>query len=280
MTRDVIRVLLSAAALLLAAAAAQAAELTLDGQFTQGGLVFGRSLPGATASLDGEALRMTPDGRFIFGFGRDAAPKATLTVTEPGGAVITRELEVAQREYRIQRIDGIKKDYVSPPKEVLDRIHADAAAAAKARAADRAETNFDSGFIWPATGPISGVYGSQRILNGEPRQPHFGVDVAGPVGTPVKAPADGVVTLAHPDMYFSGATLIIDHGHSLSSSFLHLSKILVKEGQRVKQGEVVALMGKSGRVTGPHLDWRMNWRGERIDPALLVPPMPKAEKTE
>ena len=118
-------------------------------------------------------------------------------------------------------------------------------------------------------GPISGVYGSQRILNGEPRQPHFGVDVAGPVGTPVKAPADGVVTLAHPDMYFSGATLIMDHGHGLSSTFLHLEKILVQEGQRVKQGEVVALMGKSGRVTGPHLDWRMNWRGERIDPALL-----------
>ncbi|WP_227010140.1 M23 family metallopeptidase [Pelagibius marinus] len=263
--------------LLLAATAAQAAELTLEGQFTQGGLVFGKTVPGATASLDGEVLRLTPDGRFIFGFGRDHAPRATLTVTEPGGTVITRELQVAQREYNIQRIDGIKKDYVSPPEEVLARIRADAAAAAEARAADRAESDFDSGFIWPATGPISGVYGSQRILNGEPRQPHFGVDVAGPVGTPVMAPADGVVTLAHPDMYFSGATLIIDHGHRLSSSFLHLEQILVKEGQRVKQGEVVALMGKSGRVTGPHLDWRMNWRGERIDPALLVPPMPKSE---
>ncbi|MEO3428350.1 M23 family metallopeptidase [Pelagibius sp. CAU 1746] len=271
------RALLSAIVLLLAVSSARAEELTLDGQFTQGGLVFGKTLPGATASLDGEALRVTPDGRFIFGFGRDHAPRATLTVTVPGGAVITRELEVAQRAYDIQRIDGIKKDYVSPPEEVLARIRADAAAAAEARTADRPESDFDSGFIWPATGPISGVYGSQRILNGEPRQPHYGVDVAGPVGTPVMAPANGVVTLAHPDMYFSGATLIIDHGHRLSSSFLHLEEILVQVGQRVKQGEVVALMGKSGRVTGPHLDWRMNWRGERIDPALLVPPMPKSE---
>jgi len=220
---------------------------------------------------------VTPDGRFIFGFGRDAPPLARLTVTLPDGKVDERELQIAQRDYDIQRIDGIAKDYVSPPAEVLARIRADSEAAAKARSADRAETDFDSGFAWPVLGPISGVYGSQRILNGEPRQPHFGVDVAGPVGTPVRAPADGVVTLAHPDMYFSGATLIIDHGFGLSSSFLHLEKILVSEGQVVRRGEVVALMGKSGRVTGAHLDWRMNWRDERIDPALLVPPMPKTQ---
>lgn len=272
-----IRALLAALLCLGGAGGVQAAELTLEGEVTQGGLIFGRTVPGATASLDGEALRLTPDGRFLFGFGRDAAPKATLTVTEPDGRVITRQLDVAQRDYDIQRIDGLKKDYVSPPEEVLARIRADAAAAAEARAADRPETDFDSGFIWPAIGPISGVYGSQRILNGEPRQPHYGVDIAGPVGKPVKAPADGVVTLAHPDMYFSGATLIMDHGHGLSSTFLHLEKILVTEGQRVRQGEVVALMGQSGRVTGPHLDWRMNWRDQRIDPTLLVPPMPKSE---
>ncbi len=268
---------LSAALLCCIALRAEAMEVTLKGEFTQGGLIFGQSVPGASASLNGEALRMTPDGRFVFGFGRDAAPSATLTVTAPDGTVETRELQVTQRDYKIQRIDGIKKDYVSPPEEVLARIRADAAAAAQARTADRPETDFDSGFIWPAIGPISGVYGSQRILNGEPRQPHYGVDVAGPVGTPVKAPADAVVTLAHPDMYFSGATLIMDHGHGLSSTFLHLEEILVTEGQHVKQGDVVALMGKSGRVTGPHLDWRMNWHKERIDPTLLVPPMPKAE---
>jgi len=269
--------LLLAAVVCLAALPAGAAEAVLKGSFTQGGLVFGRSVPGATASLDGAPLHMTADGRFIFGFGRDAAPTAKLVITAPDGAVETRDLKVAKRDYDIQRIDGMKKEYVSPPPEVLARIRADAEAAAKARELDRPETDFDSGFIWPAQGPISGVYGSQRILNGEPRQPHFGVDIAGPVGLPVKAPADGVVTLAHPDMYFSGATLIMDHGHHLSSTFLHLDKILVKVGERVKQGQVVALMGKSGRVTGPHLDWRMNWRDERIDPQLLVPPMPKTE---
>ena len=270
-----IRALLVGLLMLLAAPSpAPAAELTLQGALTQGGLIFAQSQPGAAASLDGQPLRVTPDGRFIFGFGRDAPPDATLTVTWPDGRVETRRLQIAQRDYDIQRIDGIKKDYVSPPQEVLARIRADSEAAARARAADRPETDFDSGFAWPARGPISGVYGSQRILNGEPRQPHFGVDVAGPVGTPVRAPADGVVTLAHPDMYYSGATLIIDHGHGLSSSFLHLDAIQVTEGQKVRQGEVVALMGKSGRVTGPHLDWRMNWRDQRIDPALLVPPMP------
>jgi murein DD-endopeptidase MepM/ murein hydrolase activator NlpD len=257
--------------------AAAAAELTLEGAFMQGGLVFGRSLPGAKASLDGKPLRMTADGRFVFGFGRDFPAKATLEVTWPDGGVETRELAIEPRAYDIQRIDGIAKDYVSPPEEVLARIRADSEAAARARTADRPETDFDSGFVWPVQGPISGVYGSQRILNGAPRQPHYGVDIAGPVGTPVAAPADGIITLAHPDMYFSGATLIIDHGHGLSSTFLHLEKIEVTEGQRVRQGEVVALMGKSGRVTGAHLDWRMNWRDQRIDPALLVPPMPKTE---
>lgn len=263
--------------LLVLPPAAAAAELTLEGAFMQGGLVFGRSLPGAKASLDGKPLRMTADGRFVFGFGRDFPPKATLEVTWPDGSVETRELAIEPRAYDIQRIDGIAKDYVSPPEEVLARIRADSEAAARARTVDRPETDFDSGFVWPAQGPISGVYGSQRILNGEARQPHYGVDIAGPVGTPVMAPADGIVTLAHPDMYFSGATLIIDHGHGLSSTFLHLEKIEVTEGQRVRQGEVVALMGKSGRVTGAHLDWRMNWRDQRIDPALLVPPMPKTE---
>src|SRR3546814_19465894 len=161
--------------------------------------------------------------RFICGVGRDAPQKATLQVAAPDGAVITQQIEVAPRTYQIQRIDGIAKDYVAPPEDVLARIRADAEAAAAARAADRPETDFDSGFAWPAEGPISGVYGSQRILNGEPRQPHYGVDIAGQVGTPVKAPADGVVTLATPGMYFSGAPLILAHSPRLSSTFLPLA---------------------------------------------------------
>ena len=127
--------------------------------------------------------------------------------------------------------------------------------------------------MWPAKGRISGVYGSQRILNGEPRRPHYGVDVAAPVGTLVHAPADGLVTLANEDMFFSGGTLILDHGHALSSSFLHLSAILVKEGQRVRQGDPIAKIGATGRATGPHLDWRMNLGRDRLDPQLLVGPM-------
>jgi len=154
------------------------------------------------------------------------------------------------------------------------RIRRDSAAVKQARERDDPRADFLSGWIWPVEGPISGVYGSQRVLNGKPRRPHFGVDIAMPVGTLVKAPADGLVTLAHPDMFYSGATLIIDHGHKLSSTFLHLSRILVEVGDRVRQGEVIAEVGKSGRVTGAHLDWRMNLRQARIDPQLLAGPMP------
>jgi murein DD-endopeptidase MepM/ murein hydrolase activator NlpD len=134
-------------------------------------------------------------------------------------------------------------------------------------------------FIWPVTGRISGVYGSQRILNGKPKRPHYGVDIAAPTGTPVKAPADGVVSLVHNDMFYSGGTLIVDHGHGLSTTYMHLHKILVKKGQRVKQGDVIAQVGATGRVTGPHLHWGMNWFDTRLDPSLLVPPMPKPAAT-
>ena len=131
-----------------------------------------------------------------------------------------------------------------------------------------------AGFQWPAIGPISGVYGSQRIYNGTPRSPHYGVDVAVPTGTPVLAPSSGVVTLAEPDLFYSGGTIILDHGFRLSSSFLHLSKVHVAVGQEVKQGELIGEVGATGRATGPHLDWRMSWRNQRIDPQLLAPPMP------
>lgn len=271
-----IRVFFAAAVLVLAGAAMAQADdsLTLSGDLSQGGLVFGKAAPGALVALNGKALRVTADGRFIFGFGRDAPQAATLTVTAPDGGVTTRELEIAQREYQVQRIDGLPNRFVTPPDDVLTRIRADAAAAAKARETDRSETDFDSGFRWPAVGIVSGVYGSQRVLNGEPRRPHFGIDIAAPQGTPVVAPADGVVTLMHPDMYFTGVTLFLDHGHGLSSAFLHLERVTVEEGQKVRQGEQIATVGSTGRSTGPHLDWRINWFTERLDPALLVPPMP------
>ena len=185
----------------------------------------------------------------------------------------THRYAVAKREYAIQRLEGLPPKMVTPPPEVTARIQADQRMVAAARKRDTPITHFAETFVWPCLGRISGVFGSQRILNGQPKQPHYGVDVAVPTGTPMRAPAGGIVSLAHPDMYYTGGTLMIDHGYGLSSAFLHLSKLLVKEGQVVKQGEVVALTGATGRVTGPHLDWRMNWFDARVDAELLVPSM-------
>ena len=183
-----------------------------------------------------------------------------------------RVLEIERRRYDIQRIDGLPKKMVTPPPELLVRIREEGAKVREARAFDTAELDLFVPFAWPAQGPISGVYGSQRILNGEPRQPHFGVDIAASTGTPVRAPAGGDIRLAEPDLYYSGGTVILDHGHGLSSSFLHMSRIDVEVGQRVAQGEVIGAIGATGRVTGAHLDWRMNWFERRLDPALLVEP--------
>lgn len=259
------------------------AELTLSGPQVQGGMVIGRSTPGARVTVDNAAIRVSKDGYFVIGFDRDHADKSVLKVVTPDGQVESRILVVEKREYDIQRIDGLPPRQVTPSKADLERIRKDSAEIAKARSKDEPRTDFLSGWIWPVVGPISGVYGSQRVLNGEPRRPHYGVDIAMPVGTLVKAPADGIVTLANPDMFYSGATLILDHGHKLSSSFLHLNKALVKVGDRVRKGDIIAEVGNSGRVTGAHLDWRMNLRDARIDPQLLVGEMPieqkKSEKT-
>ncbi len=263
--------------LLFVSAAAIGGELVLDGPLRQGGLIVGHGAPGLRATLDGRALRVDTEGRFVFGFGRDAAPSATLVVTHPDGAVEERQLAIAQRAYDVQRIDGLAKSLVTPPDEVVARIRDEAARVRAARKIDSAEALFAEGFVWPARGRISGIYGSQRILNGEPRQPHYGIDIAAPTGTPVVAPAPGVVTLVEPDLYFSGGTLIIDHGHGVSSAFLHLERIEVGIGDRVARGQPIATVGATGRVTGPHLDWRVNWFEERLDPALLVGPMPRAD---
>lgn len=263
-------------ALLLPLGANADVPYSLSGESIQGGMMVGRTEPGSHVQQDGQPVRVSAQGYFLLGFARDAPAQSTLRIGLPDGQVIERKLDVASREYRIQRIDGLPKSKVTPRKpEDLARIRRDIAATKKARARDDNRQDFLSGFEWPVMGPISGVYGSQRILNGKPRRPHFGVDVAVPTGTPVRAPAPGIVTLAVPDMFFSGGTMIIDHGHQLSSSFLHLSRLHAKVGDRVEAGEVVAEVGATGRVTGAHLDWRMNLRDRRIDPQLLVPPMPK-----
>jgi murein DD-endopeptidase MepM/ murein hydrolase activator NlpD len=273
---EVLRVVLFS--LLMASAAMTSATerpVELTGASVQGGMMIGRTQPGSIVRQDGQSIRISADGYFLLGFTRDAPESSLLEIDLPGGAKYRQELAVAKREYRIQRIDGLPAGKVSPRNpEVLARIRSDAAAVRKSRDRDDDRLDWQAGFDWPVTGPISGVYGSQRVLNGKPRRPHFGVDVAAPVGTPVRAPAGGVVTLAVPDMFFSGGTLVIDHGYRLTSSFLHLSKLLVKVGDRVDKGDLIAEVGATGRVTGPHLDWRMNLRDRRIDPQLLVPPMP------
>jgi murein DD-endopeptidase MepM/ murein hydrolase activator NlpD len=256
------------------AAGASEPKLQLAGEWRQGHVILGRSVPGVQAFFNGRALRVSDDGLFVVGLDRDEAPKAELRVVFPNGVEDRREFEVQPREYKIQRIDGLPPGQVTPPPAVLSRIAEDVRRAREARQRDSERTDFASGFIWPCIGPISGVFGSQRILNGQPRQPHYGVDVAVPIGTKVVAPAGGIVTLAVPDMYFTGGTLMIDHGHGLSSAFLHLHKLLVKEGQEVKQGDLIAEVGATGRATGPHLDWRISWFDARVDAQLLAGPMP------
>ncbi|MDX1484338.1 MAG: M23 family metallopeptidase [Alphaproteobacteria bacterium] len=264
--------------LLIPAAAAEPGtgpRLELEGKFVQGGLVIGHTAPGSRITLDGKAVRQRADGRFLIGFGRDAKPSAQLRVRVKGGAVITRTLAIAKRRYRVQRITGLPPKMVTPPARVLARIRSEARKIRSARLADTDRPLFDSGFMWPAVGRISGVYGSQRILNGKPRRPHYGIDIAVPEGTPVRAAAAGVVRIADKDLYFTGGTVLIDHGYGLNSVYSHLATLSVAPGQAVAKGEVIGTVGATGRATGAHLDWRVNLFLTRLDPALLVPPMPK-----
>lgn len=265
-------------AFLLGSVPAWAVDYTLDGDRVQGGLLLGRADAGTKVVFEGRKIRVSPEGYFVIGFTRDAKPTAVLDVTFPNGETRKETIKVKKRQYKIQRIEGLPPKMVTPPKKVLDRIKRENVLIKKARAEDSAVPYFLKGWIWPSKGRISGVYGSQRILNGKPRQPHFGVDVAAPVGTLVVAPSSGVVTLVEKDLYYTGGTIIIDHGHGLSSAFLHMQDVTVKKGQKVKQGDKIGTIGKTGRATGPHLDWRMNLFGARIDPQLLVPPMKTSQK--
>lgn len=263
----------------LSTAATASSLLELRGDWQQGSILRGRAPAGTQIWFNGRLLSLSPAGDFVFGLDRDAPPEAELRIQLPGEPMPqTHRYTVKQREYRIQRLEGLPPKMVTPPAEVLERIRREQAQAAAARKADTPIDGFAQAFVWPCLGRISGVFGSQRILNGEPRQPHYGVDVAVPTGTPVRAPAAGVVSLAHPDMYYTGGTLMIDHGRGLSSAFLHLSKLMVGPGQKVEQGEVIALSGATGRATGPHLDWRVNWFEARVDAELLVPPMDQVWK--
>lgn len=258
------------------APAAPAADgpVTLEGPVVQGGIVFGRAPAGSSVTVDGHDIMISDAGRFVLGFSRDDTDAHELAVSLPSGEIWARTLKPADREFDIQRIDGLPQDKVTPSEDVLERIHAEAARVARARKRRDDRTDWSDGFIRPVEGPVTGVYGSQRILNGEPRNPHWGIDYAAPTGTPVQAPAAGVITLTHADMYFSGGTVLLDHGQGLVSAFLHLSAIDVESGQRVEQGDIIGKVGASGRATGPHLDWRVNWGDVRVDAGVLVDETP------
>jgi len=250
--------------------------VSLQGDAVQGGLLWGQALTATEIRFADQSVPILPGGYFIVGLGRDMpAVNTLLVITEH---TCQQEIIVMQRDYTLQRVTGVPQKTVTPSEEQIARTRDERARvrAAKSRRIERTDgfEGLRDGFIWPVSGPISGVYGSQRIYNGTPGAPHYGVDIARPVGTPVAAPAAGEVTLAEPDLFYSGGTVIIDHGYGLSSSFLHLSQLSVAVGDRVTAGDVLGAVGATGRATGPHLDWRMSWFNHRIDPQLLVPPMP------
>jgi hypothetical protein len=264
------RALLATPALLLARTAA-AAAVEWRGTPAQGALLLGRAAPGTRLALDGRAVRVGADGVFALGFGRDAGPGATLSVTAPGGGrTEARTLAVARREWQVQRIEGLPGAMVTPPPETMERITREREHLAALRRVDSAEAHFAAGLAWPALGRISGVYGSQRILNGQPRAPHLGLDVAAPTGTPVWAMAAGRVLLAA-DLYFTGLTVILDHGHGVQSLYAHLSRMEVAEGAPVARRQAIGAIGATGRVTGPHLHLGLHWFATAVDPQPLLP---------
>ena len=218
-------------------------------------------------------MRVSPTGLFVVGFGRDDTGEFELVARFADGSVAERRLSVAAREYAIERIDGLPPKTVTSEAADVERIRRENARIAEVRARDTDATWFADGFSWPVQGRVSGVYGSQRILNGEPRRPHYGVDIAAALATPVLAPAPGVVAMAEDDLYYTGGTVMLDHGHGLTSIFSHLDSVGVSFADFVENGQVIGTVGASGRATGPHLDWRVNLFKTRLDPALLAGPM-------
>lgn len=243
--------------------------LDLTGEAIQGGLVFGLAPDAQKVFLDGVALPLTPEGRFIIGFGRNHKNQALLKLKNKTETKEIR-LNIKQRAYAVQYIDGIEEEKVTPPPSAWGKIRKESQMKRAARQKLYPAFGWQEKFLWPMRGQITGVYGSQRVLNGKPKRPHFGIDIAAKANTKILAPAAGTITLAQNDFYFEGGLIFLDHGFGLSSAFLHLGKVLVKKGQKVQQGEVIALNGSSGRSTGAHLDWRIKWHKQNLDPALIV----------
>ena len=241
-------------------------RLVIKGAMEQGSLALGYAEPRAKVTVDGQAVRLSPDGVFAFGFAFDQTKPSVISVTWSDGAVETQSYLPATRQYEIERVNGLPQNTVTPPPEVMARIKQEAETIYLARQRDTSGDDFLSGFDWPAPGIESGVFGSQRIDNGVPMTPHFGVDMAAPTGTPVHAPAAGIVTISD-DYYLDGGFTLMDHGQGVSTCYLHQSKRLVKAGEAVRRGQLIGEIGQTGRATGPHLHWAMNWFEVKLDPS-------------
>ena len=240
------------------------------GKFIQGHFIIGKTESGTKVLIDKKEVRTSDDGYFVFGIGRDRKYDVVITLNKDGNKQKIVK-KVLKRKYNIQRIDGLPEEQVTPPEEVYVRIKKENKLIGDAKAIDSNLTYFKNKFIVPIENTIiTGVYGSQRILNGEPKWPHYGLDFAADEGTTIKAMLDGIVTLAEPELYYTGGTLMFDHGHGISTIYLHMQKLLVKKGQKIKQGDVIGTVGSTGRATGPHLDIRLNWFQTRLDPETVL----------
>ena len=245
--------------------------LACAGAFTQGGVALCRASPGALMFVDGaEAGRADAQGWAVIGFTREHGAAAHVSA-RTDAAETSADYDIAPRQFDIQRVDGLPPQTVNPTDpEVLARIQRDTALKREAFASSADLRGWLDGFIMPVQGTVTGRWGNQRILNGEPRDPHFGYDIAAPEGAPIRAPASGVVTLANPDMHFEGGLVFIDHGQGLTTMYLHMSRLDVAVGDQVAQGQVIGAVGARGRATGPHLCWRMRWRSRQLDPSVAV----------
>lgn len=236
----------------------------------QGALVFGKVPPGSQVRYRERLLRATGYGTVAFGVDRDETGPLKVDVTLPSGRMEPVSIAVTPRDWPVEHVNGVPPKTVNPPPEIAARIQREQALVTAARERDDERTDFARPFQWPVQGRISGRFGNARVYNGQPGAGHSGMDIAAPDGTPVRAPAGGVVTFASPDLYLTGGTVLLDHGHGVSSNFLHLSRIDVKVGDRIEPGQVIGAVGATGRATGPHLHWGMNWFDTRIDPLLVL----------
>ena len=240
------------------------------GKFIQGHFILGKTDPGSNVWVDDQKVRVTKDGFFVFGLGRDRKYDVTITLQKKNKKekIIKK---VIKRKYKIQKIDGLPEKKVTPPKELYERIKKENKIIARARSVNSNLEFFKKKFINPLDKAIvTGVYGSQRVLNGKPRWPHYGVDFAAKEGTEIKAMLDGTATMVESDLFYTGGTLIFDHGHGISTLYMHMKNIYVEKGQKVKQGDIIGTVGSTGRSTGAHLDIRLNWFGIRLDPATVL----------